>query len=304
MHHNSASTNHGISEGSREGIWESWTYTCIKVKMCVWWIPRYRWGWRRDAHLLRMTGRASRGRDCVVASGNDRYKTQLQRIMPLLLVQSPFHWHSLLDLQRSEMRKGKHLKQEEQESIWFQSLLHTQKTAFLIYGQRKHFFELKKFLLILKKFLWSKEIDLFTLTVWIPGVIWETMVEKHQAARSRSLDFVLILFVIDKDKRYRAVWRFLTIFFQMTPGTQTVNVNKSISIDQKTFFCINKTFFISKKFFHWPYIKEMFLWFKESVFSVHCEKNAIEFIAFLWKAYVSLIQMNLLSNLQHIYWFL
>ena len=33
----------------------------------------------------------------------------------------------------------------------------------MIYVQRKNFFELKKVLLIKKKFLWSKEIDLFTL---------------------------------------------------------------------------------------------------------------------------------------------
>ena len=39
----------------------------------------------------------------------------------------------------------------------------TEKTVFLIHGQRTNFFELKKLLLIQKKFLWSKEIDLFTL---------------------------------------------------------------------------------------------------------------------------------------------
>ena len=33
----------------------------------------------------------------------------------------------------------------------------------LIYGQRKNFFESKKVLLIPENFLWSKEIDLFTL---------------------------------------------------------------------------------------------------------------------------------------------
>ena len=33
----------------------------------------------------------------------------------------------------------------------------------LIFGQRKSFFELKKVLLINKKYLWSKETDLFTL---------------------------------------------------------------------------------------------------------------------------------------------
>ena len=38
-----------------------------------------------------------------------------------------------------------------------------QRNISLIYGQRKHFFELKKVLLIQKKFLWSKEIVLFTL---------------------------------------------------------------------------------------------------------------------------------------------
>ena len=39
--------------------------------------------------------------------------------------------------------------------------------------------------------------------------------------------------------------------------------------ESKKFFLINKTFFNSKKFFLWPYIKEMFLWFKETVSSVH-----------------------------------
>ena len=38
-----------------------------------------------------------------------------------------------------------------------------QRNISLIYGQRKNFFELKKFLVIQKKFLWSKEIDLFRL---------------------------------------------------------------------------------------------------------------------------------------------
>ena len=46
------------------------------------------------------------------------------------------------------------------------------------------------------------------------------------------------------------------------------NVNKSISLDLRTFFWINKTFFNSKKFFHCPYITDIFLWFKETVFSV------------------------------------
>ena len=31
------------------------------------------------------------------------------------------------------------------------------------FESKKHFFELKKVLLVQKKFLWSKEIDLFTL---------------------------------------------------------------------------------------------------------------------------------------------
>ena len=38
-----------------------------------------------------------------------------------------------------------------------------QRNIFFIFGQRKNFFELKKVLLIQKKFPWSKEIDLFTL---------------------------------------------------------------------------------------------------------------------------------------------
>ena len=38
-----------------------------------------------------------------------------------------------------------------------------QRNMSLIYGQRKNFFELKKVLLIQKKFLWLDEIDLFTL---------------------------------------------------------------------------------------------------------------------------------------------
>ena len=46
------------------------------------------------------------------------------------------------------------------------------------------------------------------------------------------------------------------------------NVNKSISLDRRKFVWINKSFFNSKKVFPWPYIKEMFHWFKETVFSV------------------------------------
>ena len=44
-----------------------------------------------------------------------------------------------------------------------------QRIISLIYGQRKNFYELKKVLLIPKNFLWSKEIDLFTVmkTFWI-----------------------------------------------------------------------------------------------------------------------------------------
>ena len=38
-----------------------------------------------------------------------------------------------------------------------------QRNISLIYGQRKNFFESKEVLLIQKNFLWSKEIDLFTL---------------------------------------------------------------------------------------------------------------------------------------------
>ena len=55
------------------------------------------------------------------------------------------------------------------------------------------------------------------------------------------------------------------------------NVNKSITLDQRKFFWINKTFFNSKKYFLWPQIKEMFLWFKETVFSVciHSIPNTI-----------------------------
>ena len=38
-----------------------------------------------------------------------------------------------------------------------------QRNISLIYGERKNFFELKKVLLIHKNFLWSEEIDFFTL---------------------------------------------------------------------------------------------------------------------------------------------
>ena len=53
------------------------------------------------------------------------------------------------------------------------------------------------------------------------------------------------------------------------------NVNKSISLDQRKFFWINKTIFNSKKFFLSPHIKEMFLWFKETVFSVQWIRDEI-----------------------------
>ena len=43
------------------------------------------------------------------------------------------------------------------------SKLYTEKTVSLIYGQIKNFLELNKVLLIQKKFLRSKEIDLFAL---------------------------------------------------------------------------------------------------------------------------------------------
>ena len=46
------------------------------------------------------------------------------------------------------------------------------------------------------------------------------------------------------------------------------SVNKYFSLDQKNFFWINKTFFNSKLFLFRPYIKEMFLQFKKTVFSV------------------------------------
>ena len=42
--------------------------------------------------------------------------------------------------------------------------------------------------------------------------------------------------------------------------------------DIKENFWINKTFFNSKKFLLWPYIKQMSLWFKKTVFSVHTRK--------------------------------
>ena len=58
------------------------------------------------------------------------------------------------------------------------------------------------------------------------------------------------------------------------------NVNKSIFLDQRKFFWNNKTFFNSKKFFLWPYIEEMFLWFKEIVFSVMICFNQINI--FIW----------------------
>ena len=56
-------------------------------------------------------------------------------------------------------------------------------------------------------------------------------------------------------------WRMFCWFKQIF-----FNVNKSISLDPRHFFWINKTFFNLKKFFLWPYIKEIFFWFKETVF--------------------------------------
>ena len=54
------------------------------------------------------------------------------------------------------------------------------------------------------------------------------------------------------------------------------NVNKSISLDQRNFFWINKTFFNSSKFFLWPYVREMFFSYKETVFSVSLEANRLK----------------------------
>ena len=78
--------------------------------------------------------------------------------------------------------------------------VHWESGFFLYTAYRNNFFELKKALLIQKKILWSKEIDLFTL---------------------------------------------------------------------KKCFWISKTLLNSKKFFLCPYIKEMFFWFKETVFWVY-----------------------------------
>ena len=47
------------------------------------------------------------------------------------------------------------------------------------------------------------------------------------------------------------------------------NVNKFISLNWRNIFWINKTFFNLKKFFPWPYNKETFLWFEETVLSVY-----------------------------------
>ena len=58
------------------------------------------------------------------------------------------------------MKKMK-LKVNFQYTVKIVSL--NQKHISLIYGKRRNFFELKKVLLIQKKFLRSKEIDLFTL---------------------------------------------------------------------------------------------------------------------------------------------
>ena len=57
------------------------------------------------------------------------------------------------------------------------------------------------------------------------------------------------------------------------------SINKSICLHQKKLFLINKTFYTSKTFFFfWPQIKKMFLWFKETVFSVSMTLDRI-----LWK---------------------
>ena len=52
------------------------------------------------------------------------------------------------------------------------------------------------------------------------------------------------------------------------------NTNKSISLDQRNFFWIDKTLFNSKKFFLQQYTKEMFLWFKETFFSVSLNRSS------------------------------
>ena len=53
------------------------------------------------------------------------------------------------------------------------------------------------------------------------------------------------------------------------------NSNKSISLDQREFFWINKTFFISINCFLWSYIKEMFLWIKETFLSYTVKENIL-----------------------------
>ena len=56
--------------------------------------------------------------------------------------------------------KHDYQKMKKKSFFWFSA---HRENIFLIYGQRKNLFELKKVLLIQKNFLWSKEIDLFTL---------------------------------------------------------------------------------------------------------------------------------------------
>ena len=135
--------------------------------------------------------------------------------------------------------------------------LHTKKTVSLIYGQRNDLFELKKVLLIQKNVLWSKEIDLFTLKNFFLNL--QNFLQFKEIKQFLWFKGKLLWYTVKENisLNWRKFCRFKQIFF---------NVNKSISQDQRKFFWINKTFFNSKKSFLWPYIKEMFLSFKETVF--------------------------------------
>ena len=124
----------------------------------------------------------------------------------------------------------------------------TEKTIALIYGQRKNFFELKKVLLIKKKFLRSKKIDLFTLKIFF-------------LIRQNYLQFKEIFFYriskkcfFDSKKLFSGCWKFK--FY-------------SIIHSEKIFDCIKKIICLN----HFLWCQEMFcfnetkfVWFKQNIF--------------------------------------
>ena len=160
------------------------------------------------------------------------------------------------------------------------SVSYTQKTVssnqrniFLIYSQRKHFFELKKVLLIQKNFLWSKEIDLFTLkNIFLnqqnflqfkeifPLTVCQKNVSLIQSKSSlikskwiiRTWNFVLIWSWLESNgftlrKQFlwiRETFLWYTIKEKISLNwrkfcwfkTIFFNVNKSISLDQRKFY--------------------------------------------------------------------